>query len=525
MRMIRTIRPCVFYTSIAVFAAVAIVASAAISLYYASPFARTWDEVDFALALDRYDLLAMQPHFPGYPYFILGGWLVHRWVQDPVQALTIFNILTALSSAVPMTLLARRLTASRARSLLLPALVLTSPYIWLMSARPMSECAGMAMLWWFLWSVRYAMDRPASMSRHVVPLMMFGFLMGTRLSFFPFGLALLPLWIALYCAGSSTLNKWARLGYSAAVTIVFQLIWVAGLVLSEGTLSGFWKLSIAFVNGHFSEWGGGVISIPMPIGERVIRLLGYNFTGSALVGGSSVIGALLVLVLIMAIARWMITRQDGTGDAELGKSNIRFWAWLAGSVVLYTCWALFGQNIEKPRHIVPIVAPILLGLYAIASRSSSRRCDPQRISGKALRLLTSPDVLHSLLAVLIVFQLVYGAQLLKRQATEEPAVYQLHRYASQLNEPFVLFTWEETRMLQYWDAKYEHQRIYTYGYFQAIADADPSRRILLTDHVIRGFEQQGRPVREQVRLIAEFKSETLFDPAYANIELYEWVKK
>ncbi len=40
---------------------------------YASPFAATWDEVDFALALDRYDLLAMQPHFPGYPYFILAG--------------------------------------------------------------------------------------------------------------------------------------------------------------------------------------------------------------------------------------------------------------------------------------------------------------------------------------------------------------------------------------------------------------------------------------------------------------------
>nr|WP_232467183.1 hypothetical protein [Anoxybacillus flavithermus] len=42
---------------------------------YASPFAATWDEVDFALALDRYDLLAMQPHFPGYPYFIFGGCL------------------------------------------------------------------------------------------------------------------------------------------------------------------------------------------------------------------------------------------------------------------------------------------------------------------------------------------------------------------------------------------------------------------------------------------------------------------
>ncbi|TXK86803.1 nucleoporin-interacting protein, partial [Parageobacillus sp. SY1] len=39
-----------------------------VEIYYASPYAATWDQVDFALALDRYDLLAMQPHFPGYPY-------------------------------------------------------------------------------------------------------------------------------------------------------------------------------------------------------------------------------------------------------------------------------------------------------------------------------------------------------------------------------------------------------------------------------------------------------------------------
>ena len=72
-----------------------------ISFAYISPFARTYDEVDFALALHRYDLLAMQPHFPGYPYFILGGMVIHNWVADPIQALSIFNTLLALSSMIP----------------------------------------------------------------------------------------------------------------------------------------------------------------------------------------------------------------------------------------------------------------------------------------------------------------------------------------------------------------------------------------------------------------------------------------
>lgn len=34
-------------------------------LTHVNSFASTWDQVDYALALDRYDLMAMQPHFPG----------------------------------------------------------------------------------------------------------------------------------------------------------------------------------------------------------------------------------------------------------------------------------------------------------------------------------------------------------------------------------------------------------------------------------------------------------------------------
>ncbi|MBD0382146.1 nucleoporin-interacting protein [Paenibacillus sedimenti] len=505
----------------ALFAIAVMVAATCLSVFYASPFARTWDEVDFALALQRYDLLAMQPHFPGYPYFILGGWLFHRWVNDPVQALAIFNSAMALSSAVPMALLAHRCTSGGVKSLLLPALVLTSPYLWLMAARPMSECAGMALLWWYLWSVRYAMDRPISLPRHMLALFMFGLLMGTRLSFFPFGLALLPLWMAIIEQEGGRLRRWGRLGFSAAMTVLFQLIWVAGLILSEGTLSGFWKLSFAFVAGHFSEWGGGVVSIPMPLGERLVRLLGLNLFESSLTGGSAVIGALLSLVALAPLAsfawRPLLTR------GYHWSTNQKFMLWLAGCALLYALWALFGQNIEKPRHVVPVVAPLLLILYVAAVRTAEALSSERRTVQPQLRRIAS-GLINILLIVLISIQFVYGAQLQKQQAGEEPAVYQLHRYVSSQHEPLVLFTWEETRVLQYLGAAYDHQRIYTYGYFLAIAQAEPGRRVLLTDHVVQGFEDQGKPIRDHVKKMAEFKSALLFDPVYAEITLYEWIR-
>jgi hypothetical protein len=61
-------------------------------LHFINPYTSSWDQVDFALAVKRYDLMAMQPHFPGYPFFILGGKFIHLFMMDPSKALTIFNI-------------------------------------------------------------------------------------------------------------------------------------------------------------------------------------------------------------------------------------------------------------------------------------------------------------------------------------------------------------------------------------------------------------------------------------------------
>ncbi|MGO4270479.1 hypothetical protein AB4Z22_11610, partial [Paenibacillus sp. TAF58] len=384
------------------------------------------------------------------------------------------------------------------------------------SSRPMSECAGMAFLWWFLWSIRFAMDRPGSMLRHGLALLMFGFLMGTRLSFFPFGLALVPLWYGIWQHCTSGMQRWLKLGCSALVALLFQLLWVAGLVLSEGTVTGFWKLSLAFVEGHFSEWGGGVISTPMPLGERIYQLIGHNLLGSALLGGSILIGLCFVSMVAAAVIGWKFAPSSVQGN-----ENRRYIFWLVGCAVLYTLWALVGQNIEKPRHIVPVLAPILLLMFTLIIRTA----EGLKTFTHGRRLLRiAPTILYTLLISLISIQVVYGAQLQKRQAVEEPAVYQLHDYVSRLQGPLLLFTWEETRVLQYLQADYNHQRIYTYGYFQALAGANPERRVLLTDHVVQGFEQQGKSVKEHVKQLAEFKSDALFDPAYGHVILYEWVR-
>lgn len=488
----------------------AIIGMFLLSIRYASPFVRSWDEVDFTLAVTRFDLRAMQPHFPGYPYFIVGGMIANQWIADPAKALIVFNAIIALSSAIPIALLARKFVgwpASTAAS----AIVLTAPYAWMMQARPMSECAGLALLWWTLWAIRQAFDHLRSASWHALSLAMLGFLMGTRMSYFPFGMLLLLLWREKYQLLPNRKGRNVRLLSSVLSAGLFQLVWITGLAMTEGTLSGFWRLSRAFVSGHLTSWGGGVAATPMPFGERFSRLLGDNLLGDALFSRSVWIGAVVVL-LTGAIVAGVLRSANNPGAVD--DRNRRFMKGLWFCIVFYSLWALLGQNIDKARHIAPVASLLLFIAVVIGLRIASVHDRRSWLSG----------AIYGLLAALLAAQLAHGAKLLQRQATERPAVYQLNDYVSRLGEDVVLYGWEEIRVLDYLRAPYSHRQVLTYDYFQALASTSPGR-VLLTDHVLDGFVRQNPEAIASVKKVAAFESERLFDPAYSDIVLYEWLRQ
>lgn len=517
-----------------------------ISLRYASGIVRSWDEVDFVLALDRFDLLAMQPHFPGYPYFVLGGMLVRLMVDNPAKALSVLNVLMAVGSIVPITLLGRKYYGL-ASSLLAALCVVTLPYLWLLSTQPMSEAAGIAVLWWYLWSLMRDVEK-RTMGAMILPLALFGVLMGIRLSFAPFGLGILWLWYVDWrvwqgmrqaegtvreLEGGQGLSLpertpklayWPRLLFYAIWLVLFQCVWVIGLAMSEGGIFGFVKLASAFVAGHFSEWGGGVAATPMPLAERVARFFGDNVLRTGLLARSAGEAALLgALAALAAGFAWL--RRSGTGSSaaeppqSAGRAPLlgraRLLPLLLALSAAYGAWAFAAQNIAKPRHISPLLGPLLLALlYALLHAAK----------GHARRQLAA----HLLIAATLSFHFVAGFRLIERQATEPPAV---HRLASALTEayvsgckPFTLYTWEETRVLQYMNVPFDHKRIETYGYFLSEVAASKHRRIFLTDHVLHGFEAQVGSLADRVRLIGVYRSDPLFEPVYDKIEVYEWLR-
>lgn len=472
-------------------------------------FVRSWDEVDFVLALHRFDLLAMQPHFPGYPYFVLGGIMLHKFIDNPAQALVVFNLLLTVTSLYPIYRLAR-LYAGAYLSAWIALCVITAPYLWVLALQPMAETAAIAVLWWFLWSISYVLpvQRSHILLRTLPTLSLFGLLMGIRVSFWPFGLGLLFIGYLQYkhIYHGRFRSFLPMLLIQTLIATLFQLIWIGGLAYTEGGLIGFFELGKSFIYGHFQEWGGTAVSteITMSYGERLWRFVYDNILSTGLWARDWREAAFTVIVGLLVI--WALWKHRSKG-ARLLHTSPHFLTLLLWLCAAYAGWALFAQNIEKARHITPLLGPLILFSLCMIARAAEGR---------------SRVIVTSLCIVWFASHLVITEPLLHKQATESPAIHQLAGKLNAIKTPMVLYTWEETRVLQYLDVSFPHKRIETYAYFLAEVSQQDTRTIYITDHVLRGFEQQAGSLREHVNKVASFTSESLFDPAYSNITLYEW---
>lgn len=460
-----------------------------IQLCNINSFAGTWDQVDFALALDRYDLMSMQPHFPGYPYFILAGNFIHRFIENNVASLTVLNILLYFTALFPMYKLSR-IWHKKSYSLLTTAVLYSSTYGLVIINQPISEGAAISCLWWYVWSLYSALIKKNHRSV-LMPVILLSILLGIRVSYLPFSIGLLYL---LYLKQKQNLLSIRQMfGYLMMMTVT-QFIWVIALIISEGSLKGFIKLSLAFTIGHFNDWGNTALASDMTIIDRLKAIIINNLFWSGISSQSVVLAVIYVMMLIVIFTDVFRYRID-IGDS----SKLLFFI----MVSCYLTWALLGQNADKPRHILPLVGILL---FLVISRLLLRE------SGRRMILVS----------VLLGIQ-VYGSQMLiKQQAQQAPATLQLAAYLRTEQKDSIVYTWEETRVFEYENLPLIHKRIQTYEFFLQEVSNFEGRTILITDKAVSGFITQGADIEGNIRKIKTFRSNSLFDPVYAEISLYKW---
>ncbi|MED4960069.1 nucleoporin-interacting protein, partial [Geobacillus stearothermophilus] len=346
-----------------------------------------------------------------------------------------------------------------------------------------SDGAALGVLWRYIWAVEWARRRTTWMAL-LWPSALFSILMGIRLSYAPFAAALLILWHEDW----KSLRRLGRVAASLLAAAAFQFVWVAAVAATEGGLWPFFKLGWAFVAGHFSEWGGTAATSPLPFSERLYRFIVHNFVWTGI--ASQHVSLLSAYAAIGAIA-WR------TGRFQLPRA-------LVVSALLYAVWALFGQNIDKPRHLLPLVHFALFYVWG--------------------RFLAAPKAWRlALAAAVVLLQSAIGIGLLHEQAKTPPAVYQLADDLRDKPQPFVVYTWEETRVLDYLNVPFPHKDVLHFSFFLQDKENYRHAMIYMTNHVVQGFEAQGIDISRHVRKVKTYRSSPLADPVYGTITLYEWV--
>jgi hypothetical protein len=98
-------------------------------LPYRARMLYNWDAVQFALALEEYDVVKHQPHPPGYILYVALGRLANLWLDDPAAAYVALAVVFSGLTTFVVYYLARTVY-DRATALAAATLLAVSPLFW-----------------------------------------------------------------------------------------------------------------------------------------------------------------------------------------------------------------------------------------------------------------------------------------------------------------------------------------------------------------------------------------------------------
>jgi len=96
---------------------------------FTSKFLYSWDSVQFALALEKYDITVHQPHPPGYFLYVMLGRLINLFIKDANSTFISISILFSGFAVVAVYYLGKEIFDKKI-GILAALIALTSPNLW-----------------------------------------------------------------------------------------------------------------------------------------------------------------------------------------------------------------------------------------------------------------------------------------------------------------------------------------------------------------------------------------------------------
>ncbi|MGD8191264.1 glycosyltransferase family 39 protein [Brevibacillus ginsengisoli] len=459
-----------------------------------------WDDVDFALALKSYDIAQMQPHFPGYPIYLLVAHVFAAFIPNGFEALSFLSMVAAALTIFPLYLIVKRYSGARV-ALWACILWSVSPLDLVLGTQPLSDSFGTLLAMGVVASSLLAMDSRHSEKNRALALLLSGILLGllygVRISYLPF--AAVPLWAAYVYLRDT--GAWGDVIRAVACAVLVSSAWVVAMVNNVGGFDMLWTLATQFTSGHFSDWGG-TYHEGAPLLSRATYWLGRQLfaagMGTPWEGYDDPLRWLIAGLFLLAMIGFIKNRRVNATDIDK-----RQWVLIAAWVVPYLVWTFFAQNIEKPRHLLPLL-PALLWLIAAGLGRWKR-------IGNGLFFLMTVSMLD-----------VGLTPIMSQPKIPSPMVQLADYLANQGSvDSSVIYTYEEERVIQYMHPSIQTVRLRKWEDFQVslLNYPDLPEHIYLTDSVLQGFQM---PVLNgYVREVARFTGSEWLYPTYHDIVLYE----
>jgi hypothetical protein len=325
---------------------------AALRLALAATAPATFDEVSFLAALERWDLLAFEPHFPGYPLTVLLARVAAGLgASAPYTALA--TLLLVPASVAAFLALGRGWGGAAAGGLLA-----LSPLAVSEASRPMADASATALLALGLVVAWRALRGGDAMALGA------GLALGLAAAAKPdLGLFLHAAPLAGLAGPAPGRLRRASLGAAGALLPLVLGAWA--LAAGAGGLGPLVHEARRFTRGHVSDWGGGVAAAT---GEHGLGRPARAVAPLVLSPGGAWAPALLSGGLLVLVA---LRAPRGARRAAVVVA------------LPYGLWHLLGQNLEHPRHALPLLPPLALLAGAALARWPARRA-----ASAALLLLT-----------------------------------------------------------------------------------------------------------------------------------------
>lgn len=300
------------------------------------------DALFFARGLTHFSVLEFSPHFPGYPGLMLLGRLVLLVIADPVRALWLVTVSTALLLPVAMAWAVARLGG---RPLLAYALGLTLPLLSCLGLSLLSDGLGVFFLVLFIGLCARPSVRAWGWGGAVL-----GMALACRPSAGVF--VVVALGLALWLAPQAGGVRWRPrvMILTGMMAVLLPLFGTVFLLEGWPYVAEGWR----FLYGHLFLWGQTMVS------ETAVR---PSWSQSL---RSLPVGRLWAVVMLGVAAALAVSL--GKVFCRRGRLIPAGWLILAGTWGAATAWTLAFQNPANPRHLAPVLVLLALMLASLPRR-------------------------------------------------------------------------------------------------------------------------------------------------------------